>query len=147
MALSSIHSAAPSGDLHAAPPERRAFPRFQWKGTAALRILPNGPDVLGVIADVSQKGCGIELGIAIPAVVGDKVSLELHIRGLTLKPTGIIRNIRLIRTIEKETRVGIEFLQDSGFSGDLFQTLGKGLLSLVEQDSFIHPTDNPAHKR
>ena len=55
------------------PVERRASLRFQWKGTASIRILPDGPDVLGVLLDVSEGGCGIELGMAIPAQVGAKV--------------------------------------------------------------------------
>ena len=69
-------------------------------------------DVLGVLVDISERGCGIEIGIVLPAAVGDKVHLDLHINGLSLTPAGIIRNIRQIRSVEKETHVGIEFTKE-----------------------------------
>ena len=120
MSWFSSKSESASGTQPASNAERRAVPRFEWKGTAAVRILPNGPDVLGVLVDISERGCGIELGIALPAAVGDKVKMDLHINGLSLTPIGIIRNIRQIRSVEKETHVGIEFTKEFERCAGLF---------------------------
>ena len=122
MSWFSSKSESASGAQLAVHTERRAHQRFEWKGTAAVRILPNGPDVLGVLVDISERGCGIEIGIVLPAAVGDKVHLDLHINGLSLTPAGIIRNIRQIRSVEKETHVGIEFTKEfERFAGLLTQ--------------------------
>jgi hypothetical protein len=90
--------------------DRRARTRFSWQGTAVMRILPGGPDVLGVVLDVNETGCGVEFGIEIPAGVGTPVELDLNVRGATMKRAGVIRYIEVIRRIERETRAGIEFI-------------------------------------
>jgi c-di-GMP-binding flagellar brake protein YcgR len=79
-----------------------------------IRILPCGPEVLGALLDVSECGCGVELGIAIPAQVGAQVEVDLNVRGVRLKRMGVIRHIAVIRRIERETRAGIEFIAFSG---------------------------------
>ncbi len=91
--------------------DRRAHPRFFLQGTAVIRILPQGLDVLGAVIDMSIGGCGVEVGFAIPAQVGATVDVDLHVRGVSLRRSGIIRRIDLIRSMEKETRVGIEFVE------------------------------------
>jgi hypothetical protein len=91
--------------------ERRARTRFSWQGTAVMRILPCGPDVLGVVLDVSETGCGVEFGVGIPAEVGTSVEVDLNVRGATMKRAGVIRYIEVIRRIERETRAGIEFVR------------------------------------
>ena len=93
------------------PAERRAQRRLFWPGTVVIRIQPYGPDVLGVLLDLSESGCGVEIGIAIPAQVGAQVEVELHVRGVTLQRAGVIRYIDVIRRIERETRAGIEFIE------------------------------------
>ena|ERR1035438_5257778 len=93
------------------PPDRRTERRLLWKGTAAIRILPYGPDVLGVLLDLSAGGCGVELGIGMPAEVGAQVEIDLSVHGMTLRRRGVIRNICLIRRSEPETRAGIEFVE------------------------------------
>jgi c-di-GMP-binding flagellar brake protein YcgR len=120
----------PEGSAESTPGslvERRAFLRFQWKGTASIRILPDGPDFLGVLLDVSERGCGIEFGLAIPAKVGAKVKVDLQVQGLTLARTGILRNMRFIRSVEKETRAGIEFIDGSGRDAEQIRLLTKEL--------------------
>jgi hypothetical protein len=123
MALSPIGHEWSAGSLAGTPVERRAFLRLQWKGTASIHILPAGPDFLGVLLDVSEAGCGIEFGMAIKAQVGAKVRVDLQVRGLSLARTGIVRNLRSIRSVEKETRAGIEFIDGLGRDGKLFGLL------------------------
>ena len=108
---------------------RRVHTRFEWKGTASLRILPNGPEVLGVLLDLSEGGCGIELGMAIPAEVGSRVFVELFVRDLTLKRKGVVRRIELIRRTEKETRAGIQFMDEGSVNAKQFQMQTKGMLT------------------
>jgi c-di-GMP-binding flagellar brake protein YcgR len=113
MAFFQIESERKAPSLTVSQTSRRAHPRFFLQGTAVIRILPYGPDVLGALLDLSEGGCGIEIGIAIPAQVGARVSLDLNAHGVTLKRTGIIRRINVIRRSEKETQVGIEFIETS----------------------------------
>jgi c-di-GMP-binding flagellar brake protein YcgR len=129
MALSSIGPESTAGSLLGSPVERRAYRRFQWKGTASIRILPDGPNFLGVLLDLSEGGCGIEFGLAIPAQVGAKVKVDLQVQGLTLARMGILRNMRFIRSVEQETRAGIEFIDGLGRNGEQFRRLTKGLLA------------------
>jgi len=117
------------------PSERRTQPRFSWKGTVSLRILPDGPDLVGVLLDMSEGGCGVEMGMAIPAAVGDKVHVNLNVQGLTLKRVGILRNIQVIRQVERETRAGIEFIAGSGLSAEQFRQLTRGMYPLAEKSS------------
>jgi c-di-GMP-binding flagellar brake protein YcgR len=93
-----------------------------------IRILPHGPDVLGALRDLSEGGCGIELGMAIPAQVGTHVEVSLHVDGMNLKRAGIIRRIDVIRRIERETRAGIQFMAGSGNGADMLRQLMKGVL-------------------
>src|ERR1035441_10104947 len=106
MALYTIEPGDRLTGLHERPAERRITPRFTWKGTVSIRVLPDGPDVVGVLLDLSEGGCGIELGMAIPAKVGAQLEVDLYLLGMTLKRRGILRNIQLIRHVEKETRAG-----------------------------------------
>ena len=106
----------PNSEIRAADPaskpaESRAQRRLFWPGTAVIRILPSGPDVLGVLLDLTESGCGVEIGIAFPAQVGAQVDVELHVRGVALERAGVIRYIDVIRRIERETRAGIEFIE------------------------------------
>ena len=96
---------------HAWPPDRRGVRRLFWPGTAVIRIQPYGPDVLGVLLDLSEGGCGVEFGIGIPALVGAQVEVDLNVRGVTLRRAGVIRYIEVIRRVERETRAGIEFVE------------------------------------
>jgi len=123
MALSPIGLDWSTGGIPGNPVERRASLRFQWKGTASIRILPDGPNLLGVLLDVSERGCGIEFGLAIPAQVGAKVKVNLQVQGLTLARMGILRNMRFIRSVERETRAGIEFIDGLGRDGEQFRLL------------------------
>jgi len=109
--------------------KRRAFQRFSWKGKVSIRVLPSGPDLVGVLHDLSERGCGVELGLEIPAHVGDHLNVDLYLEGVTLKRKGIIRHIRLIRDLDKETRVGIEFLDDGDPVAHHFRLMTKGLLT------------------
>ncbi len=143
MALSPNASEHGAGSPPGYPAERRAEPRFHWKGTVSIRILPNGPDVAGVLLDVSEGGCGIELGMAIPAQVGAKVKVDLYVHGLTLKRMGILRSIQIIRRMEKETRAGIEFIADSGLSAEQFRVMTKGLIKLVEENPSTAVKEKP----
>ncbi len=113
--------------LAAVQTERRTLPRFSWQGTAVIRILPCGPEVLGALLDISECGCGVELGIAIPAQVGAQVEVDLNVHGVRLKRTGIIRHIAVIRRIEKETRAGIEFVAVNGRRGEPVECSAEGL--------------------
>lgn len=112
--------------------ERRAHPRFFFQGTAVIRILPYGSDVLGVLLDLSEGGCGIEFGIAIPAQVGTQVEVNLNVRGLTLVQAGVIRRIDVIRSTEKETRAGIQFMETSGRSIEQVRVFMKRLFTQAE---------------
>jgi hypothetical protein len=125
MASSQSESEKNATGLAATPMERRAHPRFYLKGTAAIRILPNGPEVLGAVLNMSDGGCGIEMGIAIPAQVGARVELDLHVCGATMKRLGVIRRIDVIRRLEKETQVGIEFIEANGRRPIQVGSLGK----------------------
>ena len=116
------------------PAERRNTPRFTWKGTVSIRVLPDGPDVVGVLLDLSEGGCGIELGMAIPAKVGSPVKVSLYLDGMTLNRMGILRNIQLIRHVEKETRAGIEFSDRNSPSAEQFRLLTWELLAQMNKD-------------
>jgi hypothetical protein len=116
------------------PAERRITPRFNWKGMVSIRVLPDGPDVVGVLLDLSEGGCGIELGMAIPAKIGAPVKVSLYLDGMTLKRMGILRNIQLIRHIEKETRSGIEFTDGNSPNAEQFRLLTRGLLAQMNKD-------------
>lgn len=129
MTLSPIGHEWSAGSPPGSPVERRVFLRFQWRGTASIRILPGGPNFLGVLLDVSEGGCGIEFGMAIPAQVGAKVQVDLQVQGLMLARMGIVRNLRSIRSVEKETRAGIEFIDGLGRDGEQLRLLTKGLLA------------------
>jgi hypothetical protein len=110
--MATFHIAEQSATRRAAKlSERRARTRFSWQGTAVMRILPDGPDVLGVVLDVSESGCGVEFGIGIPAQVGTSVEVDLNVRGAMMKKAGVIRYIEIIRKVERETRAGIEFIR------------------------------------
>ena len=99
-----------------------------------IRILPYGPDVLGVLLDLSESGCGVEIGIAIPAQVGARVAVELHVRGVTLERAGVIRYIDVIRRIERETRAGIEFIEPGSRRAALLNHSVKGVLRQIDSD-------------
>jgi hypothetical protein len=121
-------------DRAARPAERRAQRRLFWPGTAVIRILPYGPDVLGVLFDLSESGCGVEIGIAIPAQVGAQVDVELHVRGVTLQRAGVIRYIEVIRRIERETRAGIEFIEAGSRGPAKADRPAKGVLRQMDSD-------------
>lgn len=99
-----------------------------------MHILPGGPDVVGVLLDISEGGCGIEVGMAIPAPMGARVKVDLFFSGLTLSRIGILRNMQVIRHVEKETRAGIEFIGGIGLSSEQFHQLTKGEFPLVERN-------------
>jgi hypothetical protein len=86
-----------------------------------MRILPGGQDVLGVLLDVSESGCGVEIGIDFPAAIGAQVEVDLNVRGSRMKRAGVIRHIQVIRRTERETRAGIEFIDDRSAKGLLRQ--------------------------
>jgi hypothetical protein len=104
-----------------------------WPGTAVVRILPYGPDVLGVLLDLNESGCGVEIGIAIPAQVGDQVEVELHVRGVALERAGVIRYIDVIRRTERETRAGIEFIEPCSRRTAQIDRSVKGVLRQVDR--------------
>ncbi len=114
--------------------ERRAQRRLFWPGTAAIRVLPNGPDVLGVLLDLNESGCGVEIGIGIPAQVGAEVEVELNVRGVTLARAGVIRYIDVIRRAERETRVGIEFIEASSRKAAKADRSVKGVPRPIDRD-------------
>ena len=116
------------------PAERRVLRRLFWPGTAVIRILPYGPDVLGVLLDLSESGCGVEFGIAIPAQIGAQVDVELHVRGVTLARSGVIRCIDVIRRVERETRAGIEFIEPSSRKAAQVDRSVKGVLRQIDRD-------------
>lgn len=115
-----------SSGLTAKPIERRGHTRLQWKGTASLRVLPTGQHLVGVLSDLSEAGCGIELGTPLRAELGSQIEVELHLRGVTLRRTGILRNLQVIRRLEQETRAGIEFIGETGASDEQLRLLTKG---------------------
>jgi len=121
-------------DPAAKPSERRAQRRLFWPGTAVIRILPYGPDVLGVLLDLSEAGCGVEIGIAIPAQVGTQVEVDLNVRGVTLRRAGVIRYIDVIRRIERETRAGIEFIEAGSRKAAQVDRSVKGVVRQIESD-------------
>jgi c-di-GMP-binding flagellar brake protein YcgR len=88
--------------------------------------------VNGVLFDLSEGGCGVEIGMEMPAQTGDQVKVDLFVEGETLKRKGIIRHIRLIRDLDKETRVGIEFLDEGDQVAEHYRQLTKGLLTRVK---------------
>ena len=98
--------------LAVSPSDRRTSERFQWKGTASIAVLPSGPEYVCVLVDLSEGGCGIELGAVIPAQAGDTVRVVMYIRGATLERMGIIRHLQ-IRRSEGNTRMGIEFVEEN----------------------------------
>jgi hypothetical protein len=99
-----------------------------------LRILPYGPDVLGVLLDLSESGCGVEIGIALPAPVGAEVEVELNVRGVTLARSGVIRYIDVIRRMDCETRAGIEFIQASSRRAAKVDRSVMGVLRQIDRD-------------
>jgi c-di-GMP-binding flagellar brake protein YcgR len=103
-----------------------------WPGTAVIRIQPYGPDVLGVLLDLSEGGCGVEFGIGIPAQVGAQVEVDLNVRGVTLRRAGVIRNIEVIRRVERETRAGIEFIEACAQQSEKVDCSVSGLLRHLE---------------
>jgi c-di-GMP-binding flagellar brake protein YcgR len=117
---------------HAWPPDRRSVRRLFWPGTAVIRIQPYGPDVLGVLLDLSEGGCGVEFGIGIPAQVGAQVEVDLNVRGVTLRRAGVIRYIEVIRRVERETRAGIEFIEASALQSEKVDCSVSGLLRHLE---------------
>jgi hypothetical protein len=132
MSLFQMQSKQRAASLAAAQTERRAHTRFFLQGTAVVRILPYGPDVLGALQDLSEGGCGVELGIAIPAQVGTRVEVDLNVRGVTMKRVGVIRRIDVTRRIERETRAGIEFTEPANRSTDQNGYSVNGLLRQLE---------------
>jgi hypothetical protein len=129
----------PNSEIRAAvpasrPAESRAQRRLFWPGTAVIRILPSGPDVLGVLLDLTESGCGVEIGIAIPAQVGAQVDVELHVRGVTLARAGVIRYIDVIRRGERETRAGIEFIEPCSRRAAKADRSVKGVLRQIDRD-------------
>jgi c-di-GMP-binding flagellar brake protein YcgR len=131
MATSQIFERIPPR-LHAWPPDRRSVRRLFWPGTAVIRILPYGPDVLGVLLDLSEGGCGVEFGIGIPAPVGARVEVDLNVRGVTLRRAGVIRHIEVIRRTERETRAGIEFAEANTQRNEKIDRSLNGLLRHLE---------------
>jgi hypothetical protein len=127
-----LESSAPG--RRAEPAERRAERRLFWPGTAVIHILPYGPDVLGVLLDVSETGCGVEFGIGIPAQVGAQVEVELNVRGVTLARMGIIRYIDVIRHMERETRAGIEFMEPKRSRAPKADRAAKGVVKRIDRD-------------
>jgi PilZ domain len=121
-------------DLGSKQAERRVQRRLFWPGTAVLRILPYGPDVLGVLLDLSESGCGVEIGIGIPAQVGAQVEVELNVRGVTLARSGVIRYIDVIRRGERETRAGIEFIEPCSRRAAVADSSVKGVLRQIDRD-------------
>lgn len=115
--------------LAVSPSDRRAHQRFQWKGTASIHILPNGPDFVGVLQDLSEGGCAIEVGFLIPAQVGCQMEVDMIVRGVTLKRMGILRNIQIIRRTEQETRAGIEFIEDNSPNSQRYRLLTRNLIA------------------
>ncbi|MGA3069735.1 MAG: PilZ domain-containing protein [Terracidiphilus sp.] len=129
----------PNSEIRAADPaskpaESRAQRRLFWPGTAVIRILPSGPDVLGVLLDLTESGCGVEIGIAFPAQVGAQVDVELHVRGVALERAGVIRYIDVIRRGECETRAGIEFNEPCSRKAALVDRPVKGALRQINRD-------------
>jgi hypothetical protein len=129
----------PNSEIRAADPaskpaESRAQRRLFWPGTAVIRILPSGPDVLGVLLDLTEAGCGVEIGIAFPAQVGAQVDVELHVRGVALERAGVIRYIDVIRRGECETRAGIEFNEPCSRKAALVDRPVKGALRQINRD-------------
>jgi len=129
----------PNSEIRAADPaskpaESRAQRRLFWPGTAVIRILPSGPDVLGVLLDLTEAGCGVEIGIAFPAQVGAQVDVELHVRGVALERAGVIRYIDVIRRGECETRAGIEFNEPCSRKAALVDRPVKGALRQIDRD-------------
>jgi hypothetical protein len=105
-----------------------------WPGTAVIRILPSGPHVLGVLLDLTESGCGVEIGIAFPAQVGAQVDVELHVRGVALERSGVIRYIDVIRRGERETRAGIEFIEAGSRKAAPVDRSVKGVLRQIDRD-------------
>jgi len=129
----------PNSEIRAADPaskpaESRAQRRLFWPGTAVIRILPSGPDVLGVLLDLTEAGCGVEIGIAFPAQVGAQVGVELHVRGVALERAGVIRYSDVIRRGECETRAGIEFNEPCSRKAALVDRPVKGALRQINRD-------------
>jgi len=129
----------PNSEIRAADPaskpaESRAQRRLFWPGTAVIRILPSGPDVLGVLLDLTESGCGVEIGITFPAQVGAQVDVELHVRGVALERAGVIRYIDVIRRGECETRAGIEFNEPCSRKAALVDRPVKGALRQINRD-------------
>ena len=120
---------------HAWPAERRGERRLFWPGTAVIRIQPYGPDVLGVLLDLSEGGCGVEFGIGIPALVGAQVEVDLNVRGVTLRRAGVIRYIEVIRRVERETRAGIEFVEANAQRSEAVDRSVNGLLRRLDGNS------------
>jgi c-di-GMP-binding flagellar brake protein YcgR len=127
--MTPVESGSGTTSQLSSPANRRAHPRVGWKGTVAMSILPDGPNILGSLLDLSQGGCGIEYGIHIPAHANSRVALQLFVHGVTLELTGIIRHI------EGEKKAGIEFVEMSELMADRLRNLMQVLIRETEKYS------------
>ena len=118
----------------AEPEEQRVEKRLFWPGTAVIRILPNGPDVLGVLLDLNETGCAVEIGIGIPAQVDAQVEVDLNVRGVTLARAGVIRYVDVSRRAERVTRTGIEFLEPKRSRAPKADRAAKGVVTRIDRD-------------
>jgi c-di-GMP-binding flagellar brake protein YcgR len=111
------------------PSDRRASPRFYWKGTAVIVVPPCGPNVVGVLHDLSEGGCRIELEDGIPCGSGGYIEVVLYVRGFELRQTGIIRRM------EGRTRAGIQFLDVTNRRAEQLRHVMKALFGDIKKSA------------
>jgi hypothetical protein len=96
------------------------------RGTVSVRVLPKGRAALGVLLDLSKGGCGIELGEVFAAAVDAEVEVEMFVRGVRLQRAGIVRYMKISSPSRRETRLGIEFVEEGSEAAEHFHLQTKG---------------------
>jgi len=87
--------------------ERREHPRVRCKGVGEIRILPDGPRIVGTLINLSLGGCCIASETKIPAKL--KQILEVQLTACDFR----LRLAAEVRRLDAAT-VGIKFLDVSG---------------------------------
>jgi c-di-GMP-binding flagellar brake protein YcgR len=105
--------------------DRRIDLRQPCKGSAEIFVLPDGPRVAGTLLDFSPGGCSIKSEAAIhDSKLHAQAELQLEVRGVILRLTGIVCHIRDGRMI------GIEFAEANEYKREQVRLLSAEMCSM-----------------
>ncbi|HWG21717.1 MAG TPA: PilZ domain-containing protein [Terracidiphilus sp.] len=86
------------------PGDHRRFPRLECGGIADVRVLPNGGKEMGLLINLSKRGCCFLADEPLLGHAGNTIEVHLKIKGTDLRLAGVIRHIY------KQRRAGVEFI-------------------------------------